>query len=139
MISGYWCTRIRISTLLRRRSVTHPAYRTGIPLCATTLLSFRRELEQLLSNAIAPLLCLLIMDSSPASLIPPRSVSGEPGDMAPYSKDGMNKINRIKIDGFRRLEHLDLVFMALIGERGRKNPALQAFSLLSASASGRLK
>lgn len=54
----------------------------------------------------------------------------------------MNKINRMKIDGFRRLEHLDLEmrpFMALIGANGvGKSSLLQAFSLLSASASGRL-
>jgi len=54
----------------------------------------------------------------------------------------VNKINRIKIDGFRRLEHLDLVvrpFMVLIGANGiGKSTLLDAFSLLSASASGRL-
>jgi predicted ATPase len=54
----------------------------------------------------------------------------------------MNKISRIKIGGFRRLEDLDLPvrpFMVLIGANGvGKTSLLDAFSLLSASASGRL-
>ncbi|MGO9096024.1 MAG: AAA family ATPase [Bryobacteraceae bacterium] len=54
----------------------------------------------------------------------------------------MNKINRIKIGGFRRLEDVDLPvkpFMVLIGANGvGKTSLLDAFSLLSASASGNL-
>jgi predicted ATPase len=54
----------------------------------------------------------------------------------------MNKINRMKIGGFRRLEDLDLQvrpFMVLIGANGvGKSSLLNAFSLLSASASGKL-
>jgi predicted ATPase len=54
----------------------------------------------------------------------------------------MNKINRIRIHGFRRLEDLDLAvkpFMAILGANGAgKSSLLNAFSLLSASASGRL-
>jgi predicted ATPase len=54
----------------------------------------------------------------------------------------MNKINRIKIRGFRRLEEVDLPvrpFMVLIGANGvGKSSLLDAFSLLSASASGKL-
>lgn len=54
----------------------------------------------------------------------------------------MSKINRIKITGFRRLEEVDLPvrpFMVLIGANGvGKSSLLDAFSLLSASASGKL-
>jgi predicted ATPase len=54
----------------------------------------------------------------------------------------MNKINRINIRGFRRLENVDLQvrpFMVLIGANGvGKTSVLDAFSLLSASASGKL-
>jgi predicted ATPase len=54
----------------------------------------------------------------------------------------MNKISRIKIGGFRRLEDVDLAvrpFMVLIGANGvGKTSILDAFSLLSASAAGRL-
>lgn len=54
----------------------------------------------------------------------------------------MSKINRIKISGFRRLEEVDLPvrpFMVLIGANGvGKSSLLDAFSLLSASASGKL-
>ncbi len=54
----------------------------------------------------------------------------------------MNKINRMKISGFRRLEDFDLPvrpFMVLIGANGvGKTSLLDAFSLLSASASGKL-
>lgn len=54
----------------------------------------------------------------------------------------MNKINRIKIAGFRRLQDIDLSvkpFMVLIGANGvGKTSFLDAFSLLSASASGNL-
>ncbi len=54
----------------------------------------------------------------------------------------MYKINRIKINGFRRLKEVDLQvrpFMVLIGANGvGKTSMLDAFSLLSASASGNL-
>ncbi len=54
----------------------------------------------------------------------------------------MNKINRIKINGFRRLLNIDLPerpFMVLIGANGvGKTSFLDAFSILSASASGNL-
>jgi len=54
----------------------------------------------------------------------------------------MSKINRIKISGFRRLENVDLPirpFMVLIGANGvGKSSLLDAFSLLSASASSKL-
>jgi predicted ATPase len=54
----------------------------------------------------------------------------------------MYKINRINIRGFRRLEKVDLrvrPFMVLIGANGvGKTSLLDAFSLLSASASGKL-
>ena len=54
----------------------------------------------------------------------------------------MNKIKRIKINGFRRLKEVDLPvrsFMVLIGANGvGKTSFLDAFSLLSASASGNL-
>jgi len=54
----------------------------------------------------------------------------------------MYKINRIKITGFRRLLNLDLPirpFMVLIGANGvGKTSFLDALSLLSASASGKL-
>jgi|SRR5579883_2040303 len=54
----------------------------------------------------------------------------------------MSRINRIKIGGFRRLEQVDLrvrPFMVLIGANGvGKSSLLDAFSLLSASASGKL-
>jgi predicted ATPase len=54
----------------------------------------------------------------------------------------MNKINRMKISGFRRLEDFDLKvrpFMVLVGANGvGKSSLLNAFSLLSASASGKL-
>lgn len=54
----------------------------------------------------------------------------------------MYKINRIKIGGFRRLREIDLPvrpFMVLIGANGvGKTSFLDAFSLLSASASGNL-
>ncbi len=54
----------------------------------------------------------------------------------------MNKINRIKISGFRRLLEIDLPvrpFMVLIGANGvGKTSFLDAFSILSASASGNL-
>ena len=54
----------------------------------------------------------------------------------------MYRINRIKIAGFRRLRELDLPvrsFMVLIGANGvGKTSFLDAFSLLSASASGNL-
>jgi predicted ATPase len=56
--------------------------------------------------------------------------------------NAMNKINRIKIDGFRRLQSVDLhvrPFMVLIGANGvGKSSMLDAFALLSASASGNL-
>ena len=55
----------------------------------------------------------------------------------------MSRINRLKIGGFRRLEQVDLrvrPFMVLIGANGvGKSSLLDAFSLLSASASGKLK
>lgn len=54
----------------------------------------------------------------------------------------MHKINRIKISGFRRLKDVDLKvrpFMVLIGANGvGKTSMLDAFTLLSASASGNL-
>ena len=54
----------------------------------------------------------------------------------------MHKINRIKISGFRRLLNVDLEvrpFMVLIGANGvGKTSFLDAFSVLSASASGNL-
>ena len=54
----------------------------------------------------------------------------------------MNKISRMKIGGFRRLENVDLPvrpFMVLIGANGvGKTSLLDAFSLLSASAAGKL-
>jgi len=54
----------------------------------------------------------------------------------------MYKINRVKINGFRRLKEVDLQvrpFMVLIGANGvGKTSMLDAFSLLSASASGNL-
>ena len=54
----------------------------------------------------------------------------------------MNKISRIKTNGFRRLQHLDLdmrPLMVLIGANGvGKTSLLNAFSLLSASANGKL-
>lgn len=54
----------------------------------------------------------------------------------------MNKINRIKINGFRRLKDIDLSvrpFIVLIGANGvGKTSFLDTFSLLSASASGNL-
>lgn len=54
----------------------------------------------------------------------------------------MNKINRIKINGFRRLLNIDLQvrpFMILIGANGvGKTSFLDVFSILSASASGNL-
>ncbi|MBI5593114.1 MAG: AAA family ATPase, partial [Deltaproteobacteria bacterium] len=54
----------------------------------------------------------------------------------------MSKINRIKISGFRRLVEVDLPvrpFMVLIGANGvGKTSFLDAFSILSASASGSL-
>lgn len=54
----------------------------------------------------------------------------------------MYRINRIKINGFRRLLHLDLAvqpFMVLIGSNGvGKTSFLDALSVLSASASGNL-
>jgi predicted ATPase len=54
----------------------------------------------------------------------------------------MNKINRIKIDGFRRLYDVDLQIkplMVLIGANGvGKTSLLDVLSLLSASAAGRL-
>lgn len=54
----------------------------------------------------------------------------------------MYKINRIKISGFRRLLTVDLVvrpFMVLIGANGvGKTSLLDAFSMLSASASGNM-
>jgi predicted ATPase len=60
------------------------------------------------------------------------------------SKEGltMYRFNRIKISGFRRLHAVDLPvrpFMALIGANGvGKTSLLDAFSILSASASGNL-
>lgn len=54
----------------------------------------------------------------------------------------MSKINRVKISGFRRLQKFDLKvrpFMVLIGANGvGKTSILDAFSLLSASACGKL-
>ena len=54
----------------------------------------------------------------------------------------MHRINRFKIGGFRRLEDVDLKvrpFMVLIGANGvGKTSLLDAFALLSASASGEL-
>lgn len=54
----------------------------------------------------------------------------------------MNRINHIRIDGFRRLRGLDLPLkplMVLIGANGvGKSSLLDAFTLLSSSASGRL-
>jgi predicted ATPase len=54
----------------------------------------------------------------------------------------MYKMNHIKIEGFRRLKHIDLPvcpFMVLIGANGvGKTSLLDAFSLLSASAAGGL-
>ena len=54
----------------------------------------------------------------------------------------MYKINRIKINGFRRLKEVDLPvrpFMVLVGANGvGKTSMLDAFTLLSASASGNL-
>lgn len=54
----------------------------------------------------------------------------------------MNKINRIKIGGFKKLKNIDLPvrpFMVLIGANGvGKTSLLDAFSLLSASAAGGL-
>jgi predicted ATPase len=54
----------------------------------------------------------------------------------------MNKINRIKITGFRRLGAVDLAvkpFMTLIGPNGAgKTSFLDALTVLSASASGNL-
>jgi len=54
----------------------------------------------------------------------------------------MYKVNRIKITGFRRLSMIDLTarpFMVLIGANGvGKTTFLDALSLLSASASGKL-
>ena len=54
----------------------------------------------------------------------------------------MYKINRVKIRGFRRLREIDLIvkpFMVLIGANGvGKTSLLDAFALLSASASGKL-
>lgn len=54
----------------------------------------------------------------------------------------MSKINRIKISGFRRLRAVYLMvrpFMVLIGANGvGKTSLLDAFALLSASASGKL-
>ncbi|MEO7860857.1 MAG: AAA family ATPase [Nitrospirales bacterium] len=54
----------------------------------------------------------------------------------------MYKINRVKISGFRRLRKIDLIvkpFMVLIGANGvGKTSLLDAFALLSASASGKL-
>ena len=54
----------------------------------------------------------------------------------------MYKINRVKIRGFRRLREVDLIvkpFMVLIGANGvGKTSLLDAFALLSASASGKL-
>ncbi|MDO9508841.1 MAG: AAA family ATPase [Thermovirgaceae bacterium] len=54
----------------------------------------------------------------------------------------MFKINRIRISGFRRLQEMDLpmkTFMVLIGANGvGKTTLLDAFSMLSASASGKL-
>lgn len=54
----------------------------------------------------------------------------------------MNKINRVRIAGFRRLREVDLrmrPFMVLIGANGvGKTSMLDAFTLLSASASGHL-
>jgi predicted ATPase len=55
----------------------------------------------------------------------------------------MNKITRLKIGGFRRLYDVDLQikpFMVLVGANGvGKTSLLDALSLLSASAEGRLK
>ena len=54
----------------------------------------------------------------------------------------MVKINHIRISGFRRLRQVDLKvspFMVLIGANGvGKTSLLDAFALLSASASGAL-
>lgn len=54
----------------------------------------------------------------------------------------MNQISRLRLEGFRRLESVDLTvrpFMVLIGANGvGKTSLLDAFSLLSASASGNL-
>ncbi len=54
----------------------------------------------------------------------------------------MYQLNRVKISGFRRLNEVDLPvrpFMALIGANGvGKTSLLDAFSILSASASGNL-
>ena len=54
----------------------------------------------------------------------------------------MTTINRIKIGGFKRLQNVDLPvrpFMVLIGANGvGKTSFLDAFSILSASASGNL-
>jgi predicted ATPase len=54
----------------------------------------------------------------------------------------MNKINHIKIGGFRKLRDIDLLvrpFMVLIGANGvGKTSLLDAFSMLSASATGGL-
>ena len=54
----------------------------------------------------------------------------------------MYKINRIKIDGFRRLQSVDIPvrpFMTLLGANGvGKTSLLDAFGILSASASGEL-
>jgi predicted ATPase len=54
----------------------------------------------------------------------------------------MDKISRLKIKGFRRLREIDLMvrpFMVLIGANGvGKTSLLDAFALLSASASGKL-
>lgn len=54
----------------------------------------------------------------------------------------MNKINHIKISGFRKLKEIDLLvrpFMVLIGANGvGKTSLLDAFSMLSASAAGGL-
>jgi predicted ATPase len=54
----------------------------------------------------------------------------------------MNKINHIKIGGFRRLKHIDMPirpFTVFIGANGvGKTSLLDAYSLLSASASGGL-
>ena len=55
----------------------------------------------------------------------------------------MPKINRLKIGGFRRLHDVDLAvkpLMVLIGANGvGKTSLLDAFSLLSASAAGKLQ
>ena len=59
-----------------------------------------------------------------------------------FNGEDMFKINRIKISGFRRLRFLDLPmrpFMVLIGANGvGKTSLLEAFTILSASASGNL-